>query len=148
MKKIFVFILALVFISCSEDPVENNYSETEQKLIGSWEVIKYEESLDGINWSDDPNNYCVIDDVWEFTENNVMNYYDGAVLCNNSSGTQIEKGTWKLTANETKIIFTYDGHPGEYESTIESLTETELVLVNAVGDIYGTISKKTFRIVD
>lgn len=134
LKKITIAcILLILFSACKKD---------NDKLIeGVWNKAKLESRVPNGVWSDSTLQ-CHLDDVVIFGEGGVWEFYDGTNHCH--SGTGIIKGTWKFKAAGTKVIFTYDGYADEYESTVEELTESKLVLSHNAGDLNSTQFKTTY----
>lgn len=134
----FLLILTFAaFISCSEDE-ENN---TKSEIVGTWQVTSYETRQGSGNWQD-AGQACRLDDTEEYESNGQWTKYDGTNQC--ASGTGITTGTWKLEANDTKVVYTYDGVPGEYESTVELLSEGSLIVSFSTGDVANTQYRVTY----
>lgn len=133
-----ILILILLLNSCSD-------KDEISPIVGHWKIVNYEirTTNPSTSWRS-LGEACRFDDVEEFKANGKWISYDGTHQCPGGNGTGIYRGTWKLTANDTKVIFTYEGVPGEYESTIESLTNTTLVLSFATGSIDGRQNRITY----
>lgn len=129
-KQILFAFISIVLFSCEKED-EVKQSETEQKLIGSWNRTKIESRKPNEEWQDITKN-CDKDDVEEFQSSGKYVLYPGTALCNDQDGL-LSTGTWRTASNDTKIIFTYDEYEGEYESSIESISSTTLVLKHATG---------------
>lgn len=125
-------ILALVATSCSKD--DDSGSSVKKNLEASWTKDKVETRINDGSWQNITAT-CNLDDVEEYQSNNDWTLYPGTNLCNSESVTT---GSWSLRANDTKIIYTYDGFSGEYESSIETITENVLILTQNVGDLNNT----------
>lgn len=134
---ILLFILSISLISCSKD----DDSAVSSPIVGSWEVISYETRQGSGNWQN-ANQPCRLDDTEEYASNGEWTKYDGTNQC--AAGTGITLGTWELRANNTKIVYTYDGVPGEYESTIELLDEENLIISFSSGDLNNTQFRVTY----
>jgi hypothetical protein len=130
-------LVVLFFAACKKDK-----KEEQSPLIGSWKKVKIESKTSTTNWVTD-NRTCYDDDVEEYSDGGAWASYDGTKQC--SAGTGIIKGTWKLAVNNTKIIYTYQGYTGEYESTVETLTATSLVLTQSTGDVKNTQVRTTYQ---
>lgn len=130
-------LLVLFLAGCKKDK-----EEEKSQLVGSWKKTKIESKTSTTNWVTDTRT-CYNDDVEEYSDGGAWASYDGTKQC--SAGTGIIKGTWKLAAGDTKIIYTYQGITGEYESTIETLTATSLVLTQSTGDVRNTQIRTTYQ---
>lgn len=86
----------------------------------------------------------VLDNTEEYEAGCAWTLYDGNVRCGTEE-TGIRHGTWRLAASDTKVIYTYDGIRGEYESTVETMTETELVLTRSTGETNGRQTRGVYR---
>jgi hypothetical protein len=133
-----LLLLTLLFtVSCKKS------EESKQSpLVGSWKRTKIESRTNANAWVIDTRT-CYTDDVEEYAADGAWTFYDGTKQC--SAGTGIKKGTWKLAAGDTKVIYTYQGVSGEYESTIETLTATALVLTQSTGDVNNTQVRTTYQ---
>jgi hypothetical protein len=141
MKRNLILLLsiAVLFITgCEKKPDESKPSP----LVGSWKKMKVEKKTLTSNWVID-NRTCYTDDIEEFGSAGDWTSFDGTMQC--SAGTGIIKGSWKFAAGETKIIFKYEGYTGEYESTVETLTENSLVLTQSSGDLANTQVRTTYQ---
>lgn len=85
---------------------------------------------------------CQLDDTEEYTSDGNWTAYEGPNQCN--AGTGIVRGTWRLTAGGSKVIYTYSGYSVEYESNVDQLGVTSMVLVHAVGETHNTQVKITY----
>src|SRR5690554_3153271 len=140
MKSIKLALLAsIVFISCEKNTDDNT---EESPIVGTWNVVNYESRIGNGDWSFIGED-CRLDDVEEYESNGRWAFYDGTNQC--EAGTGIMAGTWKLKASNTKIVYTYDGYSGEYESTVEELTENSLILSWSTGDINNTQYRTTYK---
>ncbi len=128
------FSMALLVTSCKKE-------KDESPIVGSWQITKIETRITGQNWQN-LGQPCRHDDVEEYQSNGKWTYYDGANQCEPGSG--ILRGTWKLAANDTKVVFTYEGASGEYDKNVESLTESSMVLLHNAGDLNNTQYRYTF----
>jgi len=139
MKKNLINLLAIcliLFASCKKDKTEKT-----SPLVGTWTKTKMETKTSSTNWTVDTRT-CYTDDLEEYGADGSWTLYDGTKQC--SAGSGITKGNWRLAANNTKIIFTYQAFSGEYESTVETLSETSLVLTQSVGDLANTEVRITY----
>ncbi|MGV3539910.1 MAG: lipocalin family protein [Rufibacter sp.] len=142
MKRHLLLLLLVPFFfvtSCSKDDEEE---EELHKMVGTWRVNKYESRTGTGNWQN-ANQSCRLDNTEEYEADGSWTLYDGTNQC--GAGTGITKGTWRTAASDTKVIYTYTGISGEYESTIEELTATTLVLTNSVGDVANTQTRVTYQ---
>jgi hypothetical protein len=128
--------LCLVSVACGG-------SDTDSLLVGTWRQTAEEERIGAGPWqpADDA---CRLDNVEEFSSNGDWTLYDGTFSCGGSSTGPV-RGDWRLEAGETKLIFSYDGIGGEYESTIETLSDTTLVVSYATGLTSGLQTRSTYR---
>jgi len=127
-SKIIILIAVIAFFSCSKD-------EETKPIVGTWQKNKVEKKINSGNWSV-VSLPCQQDDTEEYSANGTWVLYDGANQC--SPGSGITNGTWRLSASDTKVVYTYSGIPGEYESTVESITDSQMILIQSVGDINNT----------
>lgn len=127
-------ICLLSFTACDKE-------EEAEPIVGTWQKSKVEQSTNGGAWSTS-SEPCQMDDTEEYASGGSWTAYDGPNQC--SAGTGIIKGTWRLAANGSKVIYTYSGYSGEYESTVEQLNGSNMVLVYAVGDNNNTQVRTTF----
>jgi len=97
----------------------------------------------GADWADIDDLPCRLDNTEEFGADGKWALYEGNTRCG-QGGTGVLRGQWRLEASDTKIIFTYDDYGGEYESTIEKLTETELVYTESTGATDGSQNRKSY----
>jgi hypothetical protein len=141
-KILLLAFLSLTIISCDKEEEEKALSEKAQLLIGSWKKTKIESKKPNQNWENITRD-CDVDDIEEFKNNGKYTLYPGSSLCEGQSNV-ISSGTWKFGANESVIIFTYDGYEGEYESVIESLSSTSLVVKFATGLTDGSERRTTY----
>lgn len=129
-----LFFSGLMFTSCSKE---------EHAIVGSWKVIAYEtRSNTSPNW-EASSETCRLDDTEQYDADGRWTRYDGTNQC--SAGTGILKGTYTIQANNTKIIYQYDDFEGEYESTIESLTNDEFVISWSAGTTDNLQFRATFK---
>lgn len=124
----------LIFSSCTKE-------ETPSDLVGTWKKVLVETRNAQTDWQADDRT-CWADDVEEFSENGNWTLYDGTSQCN--AGTGMMTGSWELTASNTKVVFTYDGVPGTYESTVVDLDKENLVLTYSSGDLDHTENRITY----
>lgn len=136
-----LLFLSISFLSsCSSDDDSTSYqSETASKLIGSWKRTSIE-SNNGNGWTDITQT-CDLDDIEEFSNDGTYIYYPGTNTCNSSL---VEYGTWRLAASDSRIVFTYDGYDGEYESSNVTINEGYLEITHSVGDTSNTQIKKKY----
>ncbi len=132
-------IVIILFSSCEKkdetDPV------TVSPLIGSWMKTKVETKTSSTDWKVDAKT-CYTDDLEEYEASGTWTLYDGTQQC--TAGSGITKGTWKFAANNAKLVFTYQGFSGSYESTVETLTDKSMVLTQSTGDLAKTEMRITY----
>lgn len=137
-----ILSLSTLFLSCSDE--KESDSSSNNLITGSWQKNKVETRINSEPWIDITTS-CNIDDVEEYEANKDWTLFPGTNTCNSES---IITGKWNLRANNTKLVYTYDGFPGEYESSIESLTQQNLVLTQNTGDVNNTQFRFTYSKVD
>jgi hypothetical protein len=141
MKKVLVGVLALMTLTACSSKGSSTPEES-GPIVGTWKVTAFEERIGETDWAPNTADPCVLDNTEEYEGDGSWTLYDG----NNRCGTAgIRHGTWRLTASNTKVVYTYEGIRGEYESTVESLTETELVLTRATGEVNGRQTRHSYR---
>ena len=139
-KHLLLLLLPLVFaLGCNKDDDEKT---PPHKIVGTWRVTKVETRLSGQDWQN-TDEICRLDNTEEYKANGAWTQYDGTDQC--GAGTGITNGTWKLAASDTKVIYTYNGVPGEYESTVEQLTGTTMVLSFSTGATDGEHTRPTYQ---
>jgi len=135
-------ILLLLIAGCGADKSEDGSPPS--PVVGTW-LQTMEESREGTAaWAPVDDIDCRTDNVEEYADDGSWTLYDGTARCS-ASGTGILHGTWRLTANDTKVVYTYEGAGGEYESTIELMSDTDLILTHATGTLSGTQIRSTFE---
>lgn len=122
---------------CSSD------SDAARRLLGTWQQTNSESRVGANPWKPASDLACRSDNTEEYGEDDAWTLFDGTNQC--GSGASIVRGTWRLAAADTKIVYTYERATGEYESTVESLTDTDLILTNSTGDLAGTQTRSTYR---
>jgi hypothetical protein len=132
-----IFISSMLLFSCVDSEKDN------PEIVGTWKVINYESKTQTplTDWytADE----CRFDNLEEFLGDGTWTQYDGTLKCGTNSGG-LTKGTWRLAANNQKVIFAYEGFSGEYERTIEQLNETTLILSFASGTLNGLQNRVTY----
>jgi hypothetical protein len=132
----------LLVVICLSTVLLPGCKKDEADLIeGTWHQVKIEQRTNANPWQDNALT-CNLDDTETFEKDGKWTLYDGLNQC--QPGTGIRTGTWRLTASDTKVIFTYTGVSGEYESTVETLTENNLVLSHSSGDQNNTQFRNTY----
>ncbi len=119
----------------------------EEPIVGSWKVVSIESRVPGGSWAPDADSACNLDNTEEYSPDGDWTLYEGTVHCG-SDPIGIMTGTWRMAAGGTKVLKTYDDYVGEYESTVEQLTDTQMVLSHAAGDTAGTQFRTTFEKVE
>lgn len=128
MKKLICLFIILTITSCEKD-------EDISPIVGTWRVTAYETRQGSGSWQS-TGEACRLDDTEEYNANGRWAKYEGANQC--VIGTGITRGTWRLTAANTRIVYTYDDYAGEYESTVEQLTSGSLIISWSAGNQAGT----------
>ncbi len=137
MKKLLYLLIIPLLFSC-----EKENKAPESPIVGTWKITAYQiRSNSSPTWID-AGEPCKLDDTEEYFANGKWIRYDGNHQC--TTGTGVVTGTWRLAAASTKIVYTYDIAPGEYESTVEQLSSTRLVLSWSAGDANGTQYRATY----
>lgn len=131
-------VVALFITGCSGD--DNKEPVNNSKIVGVWTKTK-EESKEGTAAWKETTEDCDLDDTEEFKADGDWALYPGTVTCGSAS---VINGSWSLRANDTKVVFTYDGFDDEFESTIVELTETKMVLTHSSGDVNDTQYRDTY----
>jgi hypothetical protein len=143
MKTILSLTLVMVgaLPACSSESAE---SAAPSPVVGAWTQTTAEERFGAADWAVAKDAACRTDNTEEYAANGDFTLYDGTIRCG-IGGTGISKGTWRLAAANTKLIFTYAGTSGDYVSTVESLTATDMVLTFATGETNGRQTRSTYR---
>lgn len=131
MKKLF-YLLATVavvaFVGCSkEDDGElapGQLARTPENIAGTWKAYKeFFEDNDGSGWIPLTDQH-----TFTFDKNGSFSWTEYGEY-----GTDILTGYYKITGNNLDLDFT--GIEDDYKHTIESLTESELVIIwEVIGD--------------
>ncbi|MDV6170100.1 lipocalin family protein [Flavobacterium sp. DG1-102-2] len=130
---------ASLFVSCQDDDSDKGGSGN--SIVGVWQKTKEETRLGSGTWQAVTED-CDLDDTEEYKSDGSWTFYPGTVTCGSAA---VLNGTWKLRANDTKVLFTYDGVDGAYESTLEELTDSKLVLTHSAGDVEDTQYRDTYK---
>ncbi|CAM3992402.1 hypothetical protein FLAN108750_03570 [Flavobacterium antarcticum] len=138
----FILITLLSLLSCSNEEDAVSVSTTKKNLIGSWTKAKVEKRTNEGQWTDITEN-CNLDDVEEYASNSNWTFYLGTLRC--ESGAPVLKGSWNLAANDTKIIYEYDDYEGQYEKSIETITENVLIVTHSANDLANSQYRYTFN---
>ena len=128
-------ILGMAVSGCGPEEVE--------PIVGVWKLVSQESRVPGETWRPSDYDDCKSDDTEEYSADGEWILYDGTFHCGEDP-TGMLKGTWRMAAAGTKVIYTYDLYAGEYESTVEQLTDTQMILSNATGDLAGTQFRNTY----
>ena len=139
----FILVVFLSLLSCSKD--EDSFTITKKNLVGSWTKSKVEKRVSDGLWADITES-CNLDDVEEYASNGNWIFYLGTLRC--ESGSPILKGNWSLAANDSKIIYEYDDYEGQYEKSIETITENVLIVTHSANDLDNSQYRYTFRKLD
>jgi hypothetical protein len=129
-----------LLVACSSDTSSGSSSP----IVGTWLQVKSEERIGSGDWSVSADADCRTDNTEQYDANGNFTLYDGTNVCGGGNDS-IARGKWRLEAGDTKVIFTYDGIPGEYESTVESLTATDFVRTFSTGTTDGKQARYTFK---
>jgi hypothetical protein len=145
MKKIKLFAsliltISILTISCTKD--EESISTAKKNLTGSWLKTNVEKRVGEGSWADITKD-CELDDIEEYASNGNWTFFLGTNRCF-SSVTSIYTGTWQLRTNDTKIIFTYVDAVGNYEKSIETLTDKLLIITHNSNDLNNSQFRYTF----
>ena len=134
----FLIIVALfLFSGCRKED-----QRPENKLLGTWQKVKLESKTNTTDWKvlSQP---CQLDDLEEYRPSGDWTLFSGAAQC--SPGNGVLRGTWKQAADGSKLIYTYEGAGGEYESTLAELTDDQMVLVQSTGQTNGQQIRFTYE---
>lgn len=137
MKRLVVFAVCIsLFTACSKKE-----DGAAPPIVGTWKKTLVEKKTNTAAWAVDPRP-CQLDDIEEYSQSGSWVLYDGPNQC--SPGTGIMNGTWRLAAGDGKVIFTFSGVPGEYESTVVSLSSSQMILLQSAGDVNNTQYRFTY----
>lgn len=140
LSGIMCLLLTAVFLfSCSDDSDEKDTSGN-SKITGVWKKTKEESRQGNAAWEDVTED-CDLDDTEEYEAGGDWALYPGTVTCGSAN---VITGSWVLKANGTKVVFSYDAFEGEFESTVEELTDTKMVLTHSAGDVDDTQYRDTY----
>ena len=134
-----MLLCTVSFFSCSDDDNESTNTQVSD-IVGIWRTTKIEERTAANPW-ENVTEACDLDDTEEYSANGDWALYPGTVTCGSAA---VMTGTWELRANNTKVVYTYDGASGEYESTVESLGSDTMVLTHSAGDLANTQYRTTY----
>lgn len=141
LKKNYAFAAAFVLLpACASES-----DDAPKIIVGTWAQTGSEKRVGSDQWAPAADEDCRIDNVEEYAEDGSWTLYDGTFPCDAGSSSSISHGTWRLAASDTKLVYTYDTVPGEYEATVENLTGSELVLTFNTNDVAGTQVRSTYR---
>ncbi|MHA3788623.1 lipocalin family protein [Flavobacterium hauense] len=132
-------LIAVAVVSCSDDSDEKDDTGNSE-IVGVWKKTK-EEARQGNEAWEDVTEDCDLDDTEEYEAGGDWTLYPGTVTCGSAN---VIKGSWELKANNTKVVYSYDEFEGEFESNIEELTNTKMVLTHSSGDIDDTQYRDTY----
>lgn len=116
-----IFILSFLFVGCSkyeEGPAVSLLSKT-TRICGTWKVTKRQLNGADVTLSTEELSARV-----EYEKNQTF------TVISTTWGTY--SGTWKFSSDKTKLIIQVDGQTNETESTIVRLTNSELILEQAI----------------
>ena len=136
LRLLMLLLSISILLGCKKEPT------AQELLTGTWLKTKEESKTNSSDWQQS-SEACDLDDTEEFTADGKWALYLGNQLCSGQSGSVV-RGSYLLDASDTKIIFTYTGISGEYESTIESISSNQLVLSFATGLSNGTVVRTTY----
>jgi hypothetical protein len=138
LKRAVVILISIILLVACVD-----LGKDDPQIVGAWKVINYESrtTTPATDWY--RGEECRFDNVEEFLKDGTYTLYDGTQKCGTNSGG-ITKGTWRLAANNQKVILTYEGVLGEYETTIEEINESTMVLSFASGTLNGLQNRVTY----
>jgi len=111
---------------CGSDTAETGKPSGDSLIVGTWFQTNAEEQTDDGPWTENPKDQCRKDNVEEYDRAGGWVWHDGANRCGTGTGTA--SGTWKLAPSNATVTFTYVGTPGEFSSTVDTLTATKMVL--------------------
>lgn len=115
----------------------------ERMIVGTWRVNKIEKKTGNGVWEDDASD-CNIGSVEEYDKSGTWTYYPApGSPCSGSTGMP-SYGSYRFTASNTKLMFTYDDTYGEYDKSVESITKTTMVLSHNAGTTDNLQFRYTF----
>ena len=136
--------LAMIVSGCSDGAAGSSGSTS--PVVGTWGRVKSETRVGTDAWADDKNSACLADEMEVYHADGTFESHSGTIRC--SAGTTVDtgilRGTWRLTANDTKIVYTYVGFKGEYDATIERLEGTQMTRNWSTLDTKNTQMRVTF----
>ncbi|MNK06500.1 hypothetical protein D3C87_243990 [compost metagenome] len=135
---IMVLVFTLFITGCSGD--DNKEAVNDSEIVGVWTKMKEEKRVGLAEWQDVTED-CDLDDTEEYKSNGDWAMYMGTITCGSRDAMY---GTWSFRANETKVMFTYDEYEGEYEKTVEELSENKMILSHNTGDVQDTQYRITY----
>ncbi len=136
--------LAMIVGACGG----NGDSGSTSPIVGTWKRVKSESRVGTAAWAEDPKDACYNDDVEVYGADGKYELFPGTLRCGaptSTSDTSSVRGTWRLAAGDTKIVYTYEGIPGEYDSAIENLGSTQLIRSWSTLDTKGTQARATYE---
>lgn len=142
LSRLLAAVLGVALLTaCSSEGTSR--SDDSSPIVGTWKVLSDQERIGTKDWTPS-SEACRSDNTEEYKAGGAWTLYAGDNQCG-GGGTGISKGTWRLAAANTKVIYTYERFRGEYESTVESLTETEMILTKATGETNGRQWRTVYR---
>ena len=133
-------LIAVTVVSCQDDSDDDKNSSGDAEIVGVWKKTK-EETRQGAEAWEDVTQDCDLDDTEEYVSGGDWALYPGTVTCGSAN---VINGSWELRANNTKVVYTYDGFQDEFESNIEQLTSAKMVLTHSAGDVEDTQYRDTY----
>jgi len=119
---IVLFLLGVLFFSCSSDDSGNNFSEA--KIIGKWNLVGV--SINGGQYNDYAHDCITKRDFQEFLSNHELSFNGYNSEC---ELVENEISVWKLSGNKLIVSNThFDPMIYTYYFTIIKLTSNELVI--------------------
>jgi len=127
-----------IFSSCDKDDEEGESSP----IVGTWQVVNYERKT-GVNgpWSVVSDLSCRMQERQTYGQSGQFSQVSGAC----SGSTAGISGTWKLSADQKSITYTYTNYSGEYVRTVEKLNDSELVISWDSGTTTGAYFRASYR---
>jgi hypothetical protein len=141
-----VALLAMIIVGGCGDPGSEE-TGSKSPIVGTWLRVQSETRVGTDAWAEDKDSACLSDDTEVYGADGTFEAHSGTMRCSagTTTDTGVIRGTWRLTANDTKIIYTYQGFKGEYDATLESLDATQMIRSWSTLDTAGTQMRVTFE---
>ena len=100
-----LFVSAFIFTSCKKNKADDEKEPTKKELLSNKWKVSDVKNAGGTSVIDFPvpQIVCLKDNIFTLKTDDNYTIDEGAVTCDPSSASS---GTWSLTSNDTKILFT------------------------------------------